>query len=85
MKNGGKRPGAGRKPGFAAKEAERAREYIAKRLKKELKPILDKAVEQAKAGDKFAREWLSDRAWHKVPQAVDVTSGGKPLLIANDE
>lgn len=75
----------GRPKGFAAIEAERAREYIVKRLKKELKPIVDKALLQAKAGDKFAREWLADRAWHKVPQAVDITSGGKPLLIADDE
>lgn len=67
---GGKREGAGRKKGEASILADKAREYIAIRVSEELGPIVDKAIEQAKAGDKYARDWLSDRGWGKPLQAI---------------
>lgn len=74
----------GRKKGYPALEAERARIMIAERLATEFLPIVNKAIEQAQAGDKDARAWLVDRAYGKAPQAIDLTSKGnefpQPLL-----
>lgn len=67
---GGKREGAGRKKGVASILADKARNFIAEQVDKELRPIVEKAIEQAKVGDSKAREWLSERAWGKAIQAV---------------
>lgn len=67
---GGKREGAGRKKGVPTLLAEKARAYIAEQLAKNLPPIVERAIEQAKAGDKYARDWLSDRGWGKAVQAI---------------
>ena len=78
-KRGGKRPGAGRKVGESTLVSQRVREYIAKALEKELKPIVDQAITDAKRGDKAAREWLSDQAMGKPTQPL--TGGdGKDLF-----
>lgn len=74
MSAGGKRQGAGRKKGFATLESERQRDYVAKVLVKEFKPIVKKAVDQAKDGDKSAREWLADRAFGKATNAVEISN-----------
>lgn len=74
MAKGGFRIGAGRKKGFAALEAEKARELIATKLKVHLEPIVDKAIVQATEGDKFAREWLVDRAYGKAQQPVELSN-----------
>lgn len=79
MAKGGYRPGAGRKKGFAALEAERARARIAVKLAKELDPIVDKAIALAKKGDKAARDWLTDRAYGKPQQAIDVMTDGEAI------
>ena len=84
MPKGGKRPGAGRKKGSKAShtlEAEKAREFILKKLTASLEPIVDKAIKQAKAGDHKAREWLADRAMGRVPQAVQMPDGSGEILI----
>jgi erythromycin esterase-like protein len=81
MPKGGKREGAGRKKGFAALEAEKAREIIAKKLADSLEPIVNKAIKQAEEGDRFAREWLLDRAYGRVPQAVELPDGTGEILI----
>ena len=70
MALGGKREGAGRKKGYAAIQAEKAREAICKELEKTWKPIVLKAIEQAKAGDSIARAWLYERGYGKVAQAI---------------
>lgn len=70
MALGGKREGAGRKKGYAAIEAEKARERICKELEKTWKPIVLKAIAQAKAGDPVARAWLYERGYGKVAQAI---------------
>lgn len=62
---GGKRPGAGRKKGVSTLAAEKAREYITRALAKELPPIVKRAIDDAKKGDKYARDWLSERSWGK--------------------
>jgi len=71
--------------------AEKARDFIAQELEKNLKPIVKKAVDDAKQGDKAARDWLSERGWGKVPQAVltkDEDGNDVPLtvhIIGKDE
>ena len=70
----------GRKKGYASIEAEKARNLIAEKLGKELIPIVEKAIDQAKEGDKYAREWLSDRAYGKATQFL-ATDPDNPLII----
>lgn len=67
---GGKREGSGRKKGYAALQAEKSRELICKALEKEIKPIINKAIEQAKSGDIAARNFLFERGYGKVAQIV---------------
>jgi len=45
----------------------------------EWKAIAERAVLDAKRGDKAARQWLSDYLLGKPQQFVDVTSGGQVL------
>ena len=61
----------GRKKGLATVQAEKARAYIAIRVSKELKPIMDKAIEQAKAGDQITRRDLMDRAYGKPKEIIE--------------
>lgn len=63
----------GRKKGFPALLAEQARIIICQRLQENFTPIVDKAVELAKEGNKDAREWLTDRAFGKATQPIDLT------------
>lgn len=84
MALGGKREGAGRKKGFAALEAEKTRMYIARRVVRENKPIIDIAIYQAKKGDRHAREWLYERAFGKAQQSIDLTSDGQSFAPDQD-
>ena len=63
----------GRPKGTNAVQAEKAREYIAMRVGKELEPIIDKAIEQARSGDVQARKDLLDRAYGKPRETMEVT------------
>ena len=65
---------------MAAILAEKTRVYIAKRLEKENKPIIDKAIEQAKAGDRYARDFLYERAHGKVAQPLTGPDDG-PIKV----
>jgi hypothetical protein len=65
---GGYRKNAGRKQGFAAKNAEEARKLLSERLAQEIEPIADVLISQAKKGDIRAIKELFDRAWGKTPQ-----------------
>ena len=78
---GGQREGAGRKKGFAALEAEKARELIAQKLVVSFEPIVDKAIEQAISGNQKAREWLTDRAYGKISQGMDIESDFEPFIV----
>ena len=81
MTLGGKRKGAGRKKGYPALEAERARLMIAEKLATEFEPIVDQAIFQAKLGNKDARDWLTDRAYGKPKQSTELTGkDGQPLF-----
>lgn len=84
MAKGGKRKGAGRKKGSKAThtlEAETAKKVIISKFVAALEPIVDKAIEQAKNGDKGAREWLSERALGRVPQAIEVPPGSSEFIF----
>jgi len=81
---GGKREGAGRKKGFAALEAEKARELIATKLQVHFSPIVDKAIEQALDGDKYAREWLTQRGYGNVLQEIDLGNRDGESFEIND-
>lgn len=71
-KRGGPQPGSGRPKGFAALEAERARIMICEKLQTEFMPIVEMAIAQAKEGNKDAREWLTDRAFGKAVNIIDL-------------
>lgn len=62
---GGKREGAGRKKGFAAKTAEEARKVFAELVFREVEPIARALIKQAKSGDVRAASLLFDRAFGK--------------------
>ena len=81
---GGKRKGAGRKKGSKAThtiEAEKAREFIIRKLVESLEPIVNKMIEQAKKGDRFAREELFNRAMGRPPQALELPEGSGEIVI----
>ena len=78
---GGRRDGAGRKPGFAAKSAEEARKLLAERVAQEIGPIADILISKAKKGDMQAIRELFDRAWGKPPQRNETDLNVKPLPI----
>jgi hypothetical protein len=80
-KKGGYRVGAGRKKGFSAIEAEKAREYIAHKVSDNLETIVNKALEQAFDGDNNARNWLTERAYGKVKTSTEVEVKELPIPI----
>lgn len=67
---GGFRQNAGRKKGFAAKNAEESRKLLSERLSQEIGPISDILISEAKKGNIRAIRELFDRAWGRPPQAV---------------
>ncbi len=79
MALGGARPGAGRKKGTAALEAEKARAYIALRIGEYMPVIFDALMAKAKTGDVAAVKELFDRAFGKPQQAMDLTSKGEKI------
>ena len=80
---GGKRDGAGRKPGFAAKNAEKAREVLSEMVMREIQPIGAVLIAKAKDGDVTAARELFDRAFGKASQTskVDLTQTVGPIPI----
>lgn len=60
---GGKRPGAGRKKGFAAQNAEESRRYMSERVAAEIGVLTDVLIKKAKQGDLKAMSLLLDRAF----------------------
>ena len=80
---GGKRQGAGRKQGFAAKNAEEARRMLSELVMCEIRPIGDALINKAKKGDVIAARELFDRAFGKAPQTtkVDPSDGILPIPI----
>ena len=78
---GGKREGAGRKQGFAAKNAEEARKLLSERVAQEIGAISDALILKAKKGDIQAIKELFDRAWGRSPQNVRTENGGDPIVV----
>jgi hypothetical protein len=80
---GGKRPGAGRKKGFAAKSAEEARRVFAEAVSEQIGPITDALVKKASKGDIRAAQLLFERAWGKASSAdiLTVRTGPRPAVI----
>ena len=69
---GGFRIGAGRKQGFAAKDAEEARKYLSKRVAEEIGWIADTLIDKARSGDVRAVQVLFDRAWGRPRQEIQI-------------
>ena len=76
MKNGGKREGAGRKPGTKAKLAELYNELLAKEVAKEKLPIITALITRAKTGDIAAIKEIHDRLMGKAEQPITGKDGG---------
>ena len=76
MQNGGKRPGAGRKPGSKGgntKLAEQLKAEFIKEYTKHKKEIWDALFTKAKAGDTQAIKEANERAMGKVPATIDAS------------
>jgi hypothetical protein len=82
--HGGKRQGAGRKQGFAAKSAEEARRLLSERVAQEIGPITDILLSKAKEGDIRAIRELFDRAWGRPPQALEHSVDAPMCVILNE-
>ena len=78
---GGYRIGAGRKQGFAAKNAEEARKLLSERVAQEIAPLTDILIKRAKAGNMRAMHELLDRAWGRAPQALQIESNDRRYPI----
>jgi hypothetical protein len=79
MQRGGHRTGAGRKQGFAAKNAEEARRIFSEMIMSEIKPIAKALIAKAKKGDIAAARELFDRAFGKASQTTEILSGPEPI------
>ena len=78
---GGYRQNAGRKKGFAAKNAEEARRVLSEMVMGDIEPIGRALINKAKKGDVTAARELFDRAFGKVPQATVDLVQQKPIPI----
>jgi hypothetical protein len=74
MAHGGKRLGAGRKKGLAARDAEEARRRFAELVRKEVVPIAEALISRAKKGEVAAARELFDRAWGRPHQSADIAT-----------
>lgn len=83
MKNGGARPGAGRKKGQKAAhtlDAMATKQLYIEKAKEYALPILEALVAKALTGDVPAIKEFNDRAYGKAPQAI-TGEAGKPLVV----
>jgi hypothetical protein len=76
---GGKRQGAGRKKGFAAKSAEEARRVFAEAVSEQIGPIANALVKKAAKGDIRAAQLLFERAWGKASSTDTLTVKSEPM------
>lgn len=79
--HGGFRKGAGRKP---KSEVNKTLDLF-KRIVTEADQvaIIEVAIEQAKAGDRHARQFLADRLYGKPKETIDLNMD-KPLLVIDE-
>jgi hypothetical protein len=73
----------------ATLKARLQREYLVEQFERNLGPIVSKAIADAIQGNKEARQWLTDRAWGRANQTLDITTNGKDLpslsILSNDK
>lgn len=83
--HGGYREGSGRKQGFAAKNAEEAREVLSAMVMRNIEPIGEALIEKAKKGDVTAIRELFDRAFGKAIQSatIDMPDGVLPTRLSD--
>lgn len=83
---GGYRENSGRKRGFSAIEAEKAREFIVGRVNVSLAPIIDNLIILAKQGNIRATQILFDRAYGRpiTPIEADVVDTMKYIININE-
>ena len=62
----------GRPKGTNAIQAEKAREYLIKRVTEELEPIVSKQIAMAKAGDGNMARYLTDQVAGKAKETHEV-------------
>jgi len=67
---------------FSALQHEQACGILKTKLQIEFGYIVDKAIKQAKDGDAEARRWLTDRAWGKAKESIDMNVQPVFSLIA---
>jgi hypothetical protein len=80
---GGYRENAGRKTGYSAIEAEKAREFIVAKVSEALEPIVTTLINRAREGDIRAAQILFDRAFGKPLIPIE-TVGEAPMMIMLD-
>lgn len=87
MALGGARPGAGRPKSKATLRVQAIRERIAEEFEKNVEPIVAKAMEQAREGNKDARDWITEHAIGRARQVVGLEGGeeGSAIEIAISE
>ena len=82
---GGYRKGAGRKQGFAAKNAEEARRVLSELVMRDIESIGKALITKAKKGDVVAVRELFDRAFGKAPQNAKIDiENTQPVLLSFD-
>jgi hypothetical protein len=79
MALGGKRPGAGRKPGVKAKIAEEFNALLAKKMKEQAEPLINALIAEALKGNVAALKELFERLLGKVPQQL-ADEAGNPVM-----
>lgn len=84
MALGGKRPGAGRKPGAGTLESQKARTYIAERIAEIMPQVFEVLWKKAKAGDMTAMKELLDRGFGKAPQSMALDMKGDISVVFDD-
>lgn len=80
---GGHRENSGRKKGFSAIEAEKAREFIVQQVNASLEPIIAGLIDRGKRGDIRAIQILFDRAYGR-PITPFETTGEAPRMLIMD-
>lgn len=77
---GGFRENAGRKKGFSAIEAEKAREFIVKKVNDSLEPIITSLINKSKQGDIRATQLLFDRAYGRAITPIEADIELSPTI-----
>jgi hypothetical protein len=82
---GGYRPGAGRPKAQHTIQAEAAKAELVKMFLLKRKPIFERLIALAEAGDKDARKELFERVWGKVSEQIDLGGEIKHQLDVSEE